>query len=1760
MSASIESKAQCLLDISELVKRSVQTKFSLYHHHTEGESHFIESLQAIIKEDPILEQHDHAYTYRLSVVRIYVIPPMCSDGTPQYPQRARWTDSDYVARTMVDMTFEVLEHGDFIMDADQRLLSPQNVADKITSSSNSLRDNLESLRGANIVKHFASFTVSAGEIFVGVQSELCNIKRCGQPMVHEDPRMPPGYHIVGGRDKVTEAQFVVRGNFPYVHFHNSCTSQSQSATASEASMSDSTTADSPIVLSCDFRPVNDLMCKFGAAFHTFLTVQTPRLARRCMESRMRKSPYDAEAFCEASSPSIELERGVEGLYNYTNSQIPSCGYYGNGESIVISFPNIANNNFNLVLIMFLLGHGTRHQMIESIIGEEVHVLKSEGILINDNDKGYRLVDFETLSTKLKQSNNQYLRHAYIIYNELYAIFHNQSLFPPNMTCNPSVIMGDYDIHHLCQSEQKEISTVRRFYQNICNQKYPFVGCDDSGTNVTTKNQNNSDCGSFDRSPDINIDQTNWCRPDNFYDDYNTQLLDGWSRPAVLAHVAQMMHSSQKKRWDQFGLPPAPYQNTKRAKKTSSSTPSAGHHHALQELESKLSRFSKSFVEELFPNLGKGAHWRVIVSKSAMLCHVMKKVVLVYMGYVSPDNIDMLEMKRIQTPGHMMMGVYRNAFTKGIHKMFKNVVGQYQGNIQSKTNSNDTSSQGTIINWDVASEYFAQTPFATAMTKGIWPRGGATVMDVRGSTKSIQIVNAATIMESGRKIHTVMNKKGATRLKDNAAQQLNDTHHGMIDPIRTFNDNQAGIDVHLAQGSSRVRIGYQSSALLMALMRGAKSDAPFLKNFFHRLHAKPRSTLDCTEPTSHLMQSSVPYNNVPIFINGIMFGYTPKPNETMSALKYARIRGAIPYDVSLTWIGGPLAHNPNNPMTNCFFNYIHVSGDWGALMCPFIDMSNLWKLPIIAFHFSSLVSKGVYPNLGLLPLVLEYAHLAPHPNDDVSLINLIYILQSKENSRIGAPSEHDLFDMLLNEGVLVFRDTEELKQEYICPSVDDLSPHLHDYIIESYANYWNHFENLKNGIIQNMPDLRTMISNTLQRSSTQRFINSNGRPRESIRWTLLRISDELSLGVTSSLIPFINSNDAVRSSYSTGMRMQSTSVISLNHKWKKNPYQLSAMEPRTTMNPNSLGALYCAMGSSSSAFPSLTAFLPTAWNGEDGIQSSASVVGKYDIRHEIIHHTNAIAIPDPPIVQQNANSDSITSLHKGHIKANIVIEPEDVSINKTIFLHPQRTRCITLKSSSYKGIEENGTPRIGALIRPSEAIIGTVVSSGSKEFLRDSSKTNKSRMTLRVDEYAKINGVRGHQGGSTIQLYTRASAVKTQEDADKYATFPGQKGVIGKIGKRYDVPYVIDKNGRGMIPEFFRGANGVPSRATVSEYYEMAKAQECLNEGRIGIVNSWGAHRNMAQRLRHFGPNFGTHKMSSGMTGQTLEHDIAVGWLDFGSLMHEGRRTFNSRQLGAIDPRTEQPTEGGKKTGGAREGEQEMLNKTSQGATEVAEQLLFSGADPGIAHICAICGLMGDSSRPAFLAPFIDAYKTECSYLSKRIKMIVGTHSLSDSSLTEDDKTNHDTKSLTTHLVKRFARSNRILQNLSSIHRGQIIDCIERRLVLYRLLKVKQSLGLRGNMIRPGGGFCKGCDRADTVFAVKVPRVVPQLLENIHLAGLAWRMILDVSRNQGDLAPRTLIENIKSYIGSNTSSQEDDYQNRVSAIIASRLNSRPTILF
>ncbi len=280
----------------------------------------------------------------------------------------------------------------------------------------------------------------------------------------------------------------------------------------------------------------------------------------------------------------------------------------------------------------------------------------------------------------------------------------------------------------------------------------------------------------------------------------------------------------------------------------------------------------------------------------------------------------------------------------------------------------------------------------------------------------------------------------------------------------------------------------------------------------------------------------------------------------------------------------------------------------------------------------------------------------------------------------------------------------------------------------------------------------------------------------------------------------------------------------------------------------------------------------------------------------------------------------------------------------------------------KNLDEEGVIRIGAEVRPGDILVGKVTPKGEtqltpeerllRSIFGDKAKDVKDT-SLRMEggKRGRVIGVRvfsrekGDQLESGIikKIIVTVAQVRNVSVGDKLAGRHGNKGVISRVLPVADMPY--DKDGNPV--DILLTPLGVPSRMNLGQILEMHLGLAAHTLGYQAIVPPFaGATADeIRDELQAAGfSRSGKMKLYDGRTGDAFAQEIAVGYMYILKLHHMVEDKIHMRSIGPYSLITQQPLGGKAQNGGQRFGEMEVWALLGYGAAYTLREMLTIKSD------------------------------------------------------------------------------------------------------------------------------------------------------------------------------------------------------------------------
>ncbi|QNI89753.1 DNA-directed RNA polymerase subunit beta [Synechococcus sp. ROS8604] len=340
-----------------------------------------------------------------------------------------------------------------------------------------------------------------------------------------------------------------------------------------------------------------------------------------------------------------------------------------------------------------------------------------------------------------------------------------------------------------------------------------------------------------------------------------------------------------------------------------------------------------------------------------------------------------------------------------------------------------------------------------------------------------------------------------------------------------------------------------------------------------------------------------------------------------------------------------------------------------------------------------------------------------------------------------------------------------------------------------------------------------------------------------------------------------------------------------------------------------------------------------------------------------------------VSERLVNDDLYTSVH---------IEKYEIEARQTKLGPEEITREIpNVAEESLGNLDEMGIIRIGAFVESGDILVGKVTPKGESDQppeekllraifgekardVRDNSlrvpSTERGRV-VDVRIYTREQGDELPPGANMVVRVYVAQRRKIQV-GDKMAGRHGNKGIISRILPREDMPYLPD----GTPVDIVLNPLGVPSRMNVGQVFELLMGWAAHNlDCRVKIVpfdEMYGAEKSqqtvqayLKEAAGQPGKDWiynpedpGKLLLRDGRTGEPFDQPVAVGYSHFLKLVHLVDDKIHARSTGPYSLVTQQPLGGKAQQGGQRLGEMEVWALEAYGAAYTLQELLTVKSD------------------------------------------------------------------------------------------------------------------------------------------------------------------------------------------------------------------------
>ncbi|MBI2087059.1 MAG: DNA-directed RNA polymerase subunit beta [Candidatus Zambryskibacteria bacterium] len=332
--------------------------------------------------------------------------------------------------------------------------------------------------------------------------------------------------------------------------------------------------------------------------------------------------------------------------------------------------------------------------------------------------------------------------------------------------------------------------------------------------------------------------------------------------------------------------------------------------------------------------------------------------------------------------------------------------------------------------------------------------------------------------------------------------------------------------------------------------------------------------------------------------------------------------------------------------------------------------------------------------------------------------------------------------------------------------------------------------------------------------------------------------------------------------------------------------------------------------------------------------------------------------------------------------SVHIEEFTVNVRDTK-LGPELTTCDipNVGESKLKNLAEDGIVRVGAEVRPGDILVGKITPKGESQLtpeerllrslfgekardVKDTSKRMEGGKRGRVISVQVFSREKGDKLDSGVlkQINIQVAQLRNVSVGDKLAGRHGNKGVISRILPVEDMPYMTD----GTPIDVILTPLGVPSRMNLGQILEMhlGLAAHTLNYQAVVPPFAGATEEEIKEELSKAGiAENGKVKLFDGRTGASFDQDIAIGYMYVLKLHHMVEDKIHMRSIGPYSLITQQPLGGKAQNGGQRFGEMEVWALLGHGAGHTLREMLTIKSDDIVGRSAAFDAIVKSEKIP-----------------------------------------------------------------------------------------------------------------------------------------------------------------------------------------------------
>jgi len=325
-----------------------------------------------------------------------------------------------------------------------------------------------------------------------------------------------------------------------------------------------------------------------------------------------------------------------------------------------------------------------------------------------------------------------------------------------------------------------------------------------------------------------------------------------------------------------------------------------------------------------------------------------------------------------------------------------------------------------------------------------------------------------------------------------------------------------------------------------------------------------------------------------------------------------------------------------------------------------------------------------------------------------------------------------------------------------------------------------------------------------------------------------------------------------------------------------------------------------------------------------------------------------------VSERLVENDYYTSIHLENLTCDV----------RETKLGPEITTCDipNVSEEKLKDLDEEGIVRVGAEAGPNDILVGKISPKGEagltaeerllKAIFGEKARDVKDTSLLmehgkrgRVIEVKVFSREQGHklEPGIIKRIEVEVAVVRKVQAGDKLSGRHGNKGVISRVMPIEEMPFLED----GTPIDIILNPLGVASRMNIGQILEthLGLAAKKLGYVAISPAMAGAVEADIKEELKKAGfPEEGKLTLYDGRTGLPFFEKITVGYIYMMKLIHMVEDKIHMRSIGPYSLITQQPLGGKAQFGGQRFGEMEVWALEGYGAANILQEMLTIKSD------------------------------------------------------------------------------------------------------------------------------------------------------------------------------------------------------------------------